>query len=217
MIEQARETMVADSIEARGIDDAQVLRAMREVPRHEFLPQAMRDSAYRDSALPIDEGQTISQPYIVALMAQAARLAPHHHVLEIGTGSGYGAAVLSRIAATVDTIERHEPLAAQASAVLTKLGYANVRVHVGDGTRGVPERAPYDAIVVTAGGPGIPRALLEQLAPNGRLVMPVGPSPESQVLIRVSRDPTGGYAREELGGVRFVPLIGEAGWSSVPR
>ncbi len=184
---------------------------MLEVPRHRFLPEALSEFAYRDVPLPIDEGQTISQPYIVAWMTQAAALKSSSRVLEVGTGSGYAAAVASRVAGTVYSVERHRMLAESARARLAELGYSNVHVLHGDGTRGWPEHAPYDAILVAAGGPSVPEALLEQLAPGGTLVMPVGPA-DTQVLIRMRRAKDGTLEREEMGDVRFVPLVGEAGW-----
>jgi len=207
--------MVRSQVSARGIRDPAVLRAMREVAREAFLPPELAEFAYRDSPLPIACKQTISQPYIVALMTAALALRPGDRVLEIGTGSGYAAAVLSRVARQVYTVERHEELAAAAAARLRELGYANVSVLHGDGTLGWPEHAPYDAIVVAAGGPGVPEALLDQLAPGGRLVMPMGESRDLQTLIRVTRRADGGLDREDLGDVRFVPLVGVDGWRDV--
>jgi protein-L-isoaspartate(D-aspartate) O-methyltransferase len=162
--------------------------------------------------LPIGEGQTISQPYIVALMTEALELTPDDRVLEIGTGSGYAAAVLSRIARQVYTVERHSSLARAAEARFRRLGYDNIQVHVGDGTLGWVEHAPYDGIVATAGGPAVPQPLLDQLKRGGRLVIPVGRFPQLQELVRVRRLSKEGYRREELGSVRFVPLVGQAGW-----
>jgi protein-L-isoaspartate(D-aspartate) O-methyltransferase len=196
----------------RGIADPAVLRAMADVPREAFLPPGMEEFAYVDSPLPIEEGQTISQPYIVALMADAAGVKPGDRVLEVGTGSGYAAAVLSRLAADVYTIERHRSLAELAAERLREGGYANVVVRHGDGTRGWPEAAPFDAIVVAAGGPEVPRALIDQLAPGGRIVMPVGERSGDQHLVRVRRS-DGKFAMDDLGAVRFVPLIGEEGWA----
>jgi protein-L-isoaspartate(D-aspartate) O-methyltransferase len=201
------------SLQGSGIRDAAVLAAVDEVPREAFLPPELAHFAYDDAPLPIGEGQTISQPYIVALMAEAARLRPSDRVLEVGTGSGYAAAVFSRVAREVYSIERHASLAEQASERLAALGYRNVHVRVGDGTLGWAEHAPYDAILVAAGGPEIPPALQAQLAPGGRLVMPVGETPHSQQLIRLVRT-NGRVRKEDLGGVRFVPLIGQAGWSA---
>ena len=210
--EAQRARMVRTALEGRGIDDPGVLRAMREVPRHRFVPPSLAEFAYQDAPLPIAEGQTISQPYVVAWMTQAARLGPGDRVLEVGTGSGYAAAIASRIAGEVFTVERHATLAETSGARFAELGYANIHVLHADGTLGWPEHAPYDAILVAAGGPAIPQPLLDQLAPGGRLVMPVGPK-ESQTLVRVRRRPEGGLEREDLGDVRFVPLVGEAGWA----
>jgi protein-L-isoaspartate(D-aspartate) O-methyltransferase len=213
-----REEMVTRHLAARGIRDTRVLQAMREVPREEFVPPELVEFAYEDSPLPIAEQQTISQPYIVALMAQALELRPGDRVLEIGTGSGYAAAVLARLAAEVYTVERHASLAKASRRKLLDLGNPNVHVIHGDGTLGWPEAAPYDAIVAAAGGPEVPPALWAQLAPAGRLVMPVGSSPREQMLVRVRKDAAGEQRREELGEVRFVPLIGAAGWADeAPR
>jgi len=210
--------MVARQIVERGVRSDLVARAMREVPREAFMKEELREFAYSDSPLPIGEGQTISQPYIVAYMAEALELEGGERVLEVGTGSGYAAAVLSRIAAEVYTIERHESLARDAQAALTRLGYSNVHVVVGDGTKGLPAAAPYDAIVVAAGGPQVPAALREQLAIGGRLVMPVGDTPREQRLVRVRRTREEEYEEEDLLPVRFVPLIGEQGWEEeAPR
>ncbi len=204
--------MVDREIFQRGVTDPAVLRAMRTVPRERFLPEQLAEFAYDDTPLPIEEGQTISQPYIVATMAAAAELTPRSRVLEVGAGSGYGAAVLSRIAGEVWTIERHEPLANEARARLAALGYDNVHVVCGDGTLGLPEGAPFDAIVVTAGGPVVPQALIEQLVEGGRIVIPVGPETRGQRLLRIRRRPDG-IIEEDLGPVRFVPLIGDQGWT----
>ncbi len=206
-----RAHMVAAHIAGRGVHHPGVLRAMGEVPRERFVPESMAEFAYEDHPLPIAEGQTISQPFIVALMAEAAEVGPDDRVLEVGAGSGYGAAVLGRVAARVWTVERHAPLAEGAARVLADLGYDNVAVGTGDGTLGWPEAAPFDAIVVTAGGPYAPAALLEQLAEGGRLVIPVGPSDREQELLRIRR--TGDrFVEESLGPVRFVPLIGVEGF-----
>jgi protein-L-isoaspartate(D-aspartate) O-methyltransferase len=210
----AREAMVRSQIAARGIRDPTVLAAFRAVPREAFLPPELHEFAYQDSPLPIEQGQTISQPYIVALMAAALRLAPGDRVLEIGTGSGYAAAILAQIARRVYTIERHAELAELAASRLAQLGLRHVEVRCGDGSLGWPEHAPYDAIVVAAGGPHVPRALLEQLAPGGRLVMPVGEGRELQKLVRVTRERDGTFASEDLEDVRFVPLIGAQGWQA---
>ncbi|HJR02022.1 MAG TPA: protein-L-isoaspartate(D-aspartate) O-methyltransferase [Methylomirabilota bacterium] len=210
--EKDRERMVATQIEARGITDPLVLEAMRSVPRERFVPAALAKFAYDDGPLPIGQGQTISQPYIVAVMAQAARLKPGARALEIGTGSGYGAAVLSLIAGEVYTVERVETLAEEARDRLARLGYANVHMLAGDGSLGWREHAPYDAIVVTAGGPRVPRTLLDQLAVGGRLVMPIGPASRHQRLVRVTRTDAQEYQYEDLEEVAFVPLIGAEGW-----
>jgi protein-L-isoaspartate(D-aspartate) O-methyltransferase len=207
-----REQMVAWHLESRGIHDETVLKAMREVPREEFVPHDLIEYAYEDSSLPIDEQQTISQPYIVALMAQALELGPGDRVLEVGSGSGYAAAILGRIAGEVFTIEWYASLAASAAERCSRLGYANVHVRQGDGTLGWPEEAPFDAIAVAAGGPEIPRSLLAQLAVGGRLVIPVGPTPRLQSLVRVRRTEQG-IETENLGGVAFVPLVGAEGWT----
>lgn len=210
--EEARALMIRDDLIGRGIKDAAVLQAMRDVPREAFVAPELAAHAYEDHPLPIDEGQTISQPYIVAYMTEALELIPTDRVLEIGTGSGYAAAVLSRIVTTVYSVERLAILATDARQRLTELGYKNIVVHEGDGTCGWPEHAPYDAIVVTAGAPKLPEPLLTQLAIGGRLVIPVGPTSFLQTLVRVRRLGENDYRSEELCGVRFVPLIGAAGW-----
>jgi protein-L-isoaspartate(D-aspartate) O-methyltransferase len=194
------------------VRDPAVLAAMRTVRRECFVSRGQADAAYDDGPLPIGEGQTISQPYIVATMTEALRLQPNDRVLEIGTGSGYAAAVLAVIAAEVYTIERIESLAAGARARLAALGYANVHVRYGDGSLGWPEHAPYHGIVVTAGGPDVPPSLLRQLAIGGRLVMPIGPHQRFQRLVRVVRTGQERWDREPLEEVAFVPLIGEEGW-----
>jgi len=211
-LEARKERMASEHLLARGIRDAAVVRAMREVPREAFLPPEMGHFAYDDSPLPIQAGQTISQPYIVAYMIEALELTGQERVLEIGTGSGYAAAVLSLCAAQVCTVERIALLAEGARSRLEELGFRNVQVHLADGTLGWREHAPYDAIVVTAGAPEVPEELLEQLAPGGRLVIPVGPTPHMQTLVRVRKTAQGELRREELCAVRFVPLIGEQGW-----
>jgi protein-L-isoaspartate(D-aspartate) O-methyltransferase len=214
---EARQDMVDRQLARRGIANPRVLEAFRHVPREAFVPEDMVEFAYEDTPLPIGDGQTISQPYIVALTAEALELRGTERVLEIGTGSGYAAAILGGIAREVFTVERLEPLAEEARSRLLRLGYRNVQVLHGDGTLGWPEHAPYDAIAVAAGGPEIPKTLLAQLAPNGRLVIPVGSDPGSQVLVRVTRAPDGSFRREDLGDVRFVPLIGEEGWPEEKR
>jgi protein-L-isoaspartate(D-aspartate) O-methyltransferase len=208
--------MVRRQIEGRGVHDARVLAAMRKVEREAFLPEAMREFAYEDTPLPIEAGQTISQPYMVARMAEAAEIQSGDRVLEIGAGSGYAAAVLGELAARVFTIERHAALADLARARLRHLGYRNVDVINGDGTLGWPEAAPFDAIVVTAGGPRVPEALRRQLAVGGRLVIPVGGTRNRQQLVRVRRTGAQSFDREDLEDVMFVPLIGRHGWEDVP-
>ena len=207
-----RNRMVAEQIARRGVNDPSVLEAMRLVPREEFVPADLAEAAYEDGPLPIGYGQTISQPFIVAAMTEAARVKPGDRVLEIGTGSGYGAAVLSKIAAKVYTIERIEALADSAGERLAALGYDNVHVRCGDGTLGWAQHAPYDAIIVTAGGPSVPPALVNQLKDGGRLVMPVGSAQRSQRLVRCTRTGPGSYTREDLEWVAFVPRLGEQGW-----
>jgi protein-L-isoaspartate(D-aspartate) O-methyltransferase len=211
-----RERMV-EQIAALGVRDPAVLAAMRAVPRERFVPEHLAHRAYDDGPLPIGEGQTISQPYVVAVMTEALRLQPRDRVLEIGTGSGYAAAVLASIVAEVYTVERVASLAESACRRLVDLGYANVHVRLGDGSLGWAEHAPYDAIVVTAGGPDVPPSLLRQLAPHGRLVMPVGPEPRAQRLVRMVRTADDGYEREDLEEVAFVPLIGAEGWPAEER
>ncbi len=214
--DQAREDMVTRQLAARGIADARVLAAMRAVRREAFVPDDLRGRAYDDGALPLGEGQTISQPYIVALMAEAATIAAGDRVLEVGTGSGYGAAVLAHLAAEVHSVERLAPLAADARERLRRQGCDNVRVHVGDGTRGWPPAAPFDAIVVTAGGPRVPAALRRQLAVGGRLVIPIGAARTMQTLLRITRIAEADFAEADLGPVAFVPLVGENGWEPEP-
>src|SRR3954454_8682509 len=209
-----RDEMVEQDIAARCVRDELVLDAMRKVPRELFVPDNLREFAYEDSPLPIGAGQTISQPYIIAFMAEALMLQAGKKILEIGTGSGYAAAVLSEIAADVYTVERLGQLADSAAARLAELGYRNVHVLRGDGTRGWPEHAPYDAIVVAAGGPQVPESLKEQLKIGGRLVMPVGADQRTQELVRVTRISTDEYRSEDIADVRFVPLIGEEGWQT---
>ena len=204
--------MVERNVTARGVQDELVVEAMRKVPRELFLPKNLREFAYEDSPLPIAGEQTISQPHIVAFMAEALMLKGGEKVLEIGAGSGYAAAVLSQIAADVYTVERLGQLADKAAATLADLGYDNVHVLHGDGTKGWPEHAPYDAIVVAAGGPQVPESLKEQLKIGGRLVIPVGEDQRAQELVRVTRLSRDTYRSEDIADVRFVPLIGEEGW-----
>lgn len=207
-----REAMVARQIAARGIDDPRVLEAMREVPREVFVPEDLAAAAHDDRPLPIGEGQTISQPYIVALMIVAARVAPGSRVLEIGAGSGYAAAVLGRIAREVIAIERHAVLARLAAERMARLGYSNVRIVEGDGSAGLPAEAPFDAILVAASGSHVPEPLKAQLAIGGALVIPIGAPGGVQQLLRVVRHAAEDWQTEALGPVGFVPLIGAEGW-----
>jgi protein-L-isoaspartate(D-aspartate) O-methyltransferase len=209
---ELRERMVQRQIEGRGIFDTLILDAFREVPREEFVDEEQRRWAYDDHPLPIAAGQTISQPYIVALMIEAAAIAPGDKVLEVGAGSGYAAAVISRIAGRVVAIERHGELAQIARERMARLGYGNVRVLQGDGTRGCPDEAPFDAVLAAATGSHVPKPLVDQLSLGGRLVMPVGDPGWAQELVKVTKRPDGTTSQENLGGVRFVPLIGEEGW-----
>jgi len=209
-VTSARNAMV-DLIASAGVRDSATLAAMRGVPRHEFVPAEVRDQAYGDHPLPIGYDQTISQPYIVAFMTEQLAPRPDMRVLEVGTGSGYQAAVLGEIGCEVYTIEILEPLATSAAARLARLGFEDVHVRHGDGYKGWPEEAPFDAIIVTAAADEIPPVLLEQLAPRGRLVMPVGPRDGVQYLVRVEKSEQGRLARRALLPVQFVPLIrGEA-------
>lgn len=209
---EERQSMVDYQIAGRGITSSVVLDAMRRVPREAFLSPAMREFAYKDTPLPIAEQQTISQPYMVAYMVDALQLSGGGKVLEVGTGSGYAAAILGDIAERVITLERFESLADSARQVLDQLGYHNIEVIHTDGSIGWPEQAPYNGIVVAAGGPSVPQALKEQLAIGGRLVIPVGESNAEQVLVRVTRLSADEFRQETLSRVRFVPLVGEAGW-----
>ena len=215
-VADARDRMVEVHIARRGVRDRRVLDAMRRVRREAFVEPGMEEFAYEDSPLPIGAAQTISQPYIVALMIEAAEVAPGDKVLEIGAGSGYAAAVMAEIAGRAFTIERIPALAESARTRLRQEGYDNVALRIGDGTRGWPEEAPFNAIIVAAGGPGVPQALKEQLAPGGRLVMPVGDESGDQSLIKITRSGARNH-EENLGAVRFVPLIGEQGWTEDGR
>ena len=205
--EQAEEHMeFLLTLRRRGIGDQAVLRAMDEVPRGRFVEPEFADRAYADQALPIECGQTISQPYVVAYMTEQLALRPHHRVLEVGTGSGYQAAVLSRLAREVVSIERYRTLAEQARARLQALGYDNVEIVVGDGFAGVPAKAPYDRIIVTAAAEHLPQTLIDQLADDGVMILPLGPHGGSQHIIKLTKSTTG-IAREDLIAVRFVPLL----------
>ncbi|WP_353740530.1 protein-L-isoaspartate(D-aspartate) O-methyltransferase [Desulfoferrobacter suflitae] len=208
--QKARDRMVETQLISRGIKDPRVLEAMRKVPRHMFVDEALQEQAYSDHPMPIGDKQTISQPYIVALMTETLQLKGDEKVLEIGTGSGYQAAILGELAERVFSIERYPNLAYRANQVLQKLGYKNVIVRVADGTIGWPDEAPFDAIMVTAGAPRVPQPLVDQLAMGGRLVVPVGDR-ISQELILVKRVPEG-IQKTNLGGVRFVDLVGKWGW-----
>ncbi|MCW1926568.1 protein-L-isoaspartate(D-aspartate) O-methyltransferase [Luteolibacter arcticus] len=201
--------MVAEQIERRGVKDPRVLEAMRKVPRHEFVPEDQRHEAYDDRPLPIGHGQTISQPYIVAFMTEALGLKGTEKVLEVGTGSGYQAAVLSGLAKEVFTIEIVEPLGKQAAEVLKKLGYKNVSVRTGDGYRGWREEAPFDAIIVTCAPDAVPEPLVHQLAEGGRMIIPVGPEGKTQQLVLLKKR-HGKLHQQEILPVRFVPMTGEA-------
>lgn len=207
-----RAKMVERQIAARGIHDPNLLQAMRDVPREAFVPAALADQAYEDMPLPIDAGQTISQPYIVALMIEAAGIVPGAKALEIGAGSGYAAAVMSRVADRVIAIERHEVLVDLARMRMRALGYANVRIVHGDGSVGLAEQAPFDAIIAAASGSHVPDELKRQLAIGGSLVMPVGEPGAIQRLVALTRTGEEAWRTRELCPVRFVPLIGEKGW-----
>ncbi len=206
-----RERMVAEQLVARGIADPRVLAVMGEVPRHLFVQEALARQAYMDNPLPIGEGQTISQPYMVALMTELLKVEPGMKVLEIGTGSGYQAAVLGRLGADVYTVERIPGLCESARDRLRGMGLFNVHVKLDDGTLGWPSAAPFDRVMVTAGGPEVPQPLVDQLAEGGRLVIPVGATRRTQCLVLVEK--TGGQARQsEICGVQFVDLVGAHGW-----
>lgn len=208
----ARRRMV-ERLREGGVRDPRVLAALDAVPRHGLVPEALRTQAYKDAALPIGGGQTISAPSTVAAMTEALALAGTETVLEIGTGSGYQAAVLAALCERVISIERLPRLAASARRALDRLGVSNVVVHLGDGSLGRPRDGPYDAILITAGAPAVPEPLLDQLAPDGRLVAPVGPRGD-QRLVRIRRDASGRFVREVLGACRFVDLVGRHGWAA---
>jgi protein-L-isoaspartate(D-aspartate) O-methyltransferase len=212
MTDADRARMIETQLRQRGISDAAVLTAMDAVPRDAFVPPDHKRAAYADMPLPIGEGQTISQPYVVALMLEAARLAPGQRVLEVGAGSGYAAAVMSRIVERVYTIERQPALGQAARRRLEMQGYDNVELRIGDGTLGWEEAAPFDAIVVAAGGPEIPPRLKAQMAVGGRMVIPVGPTRWEQDLCCVTRLSAENWEVTSCGAVRFVPLIGQDGW-----
>jgi protein-L-isoaspartate(D-aspartate) O-methyltransferase len=208
-----REAMVKRQMRSRGIVDQRILDAFMAVPREEFVAPEQRAQAYGDHPLPIAAGQTISQPFIVAMMIDAAQIGRGDRVLEVGSGSGYAAAVISQIAREVIGIERHRELVETATTRMRQLGYDNVRIVHGDGSLGWPDEAPFDAILAAASGSHVPQALVEQLAPGGRIVMPIGSPDRIQHLVKVTKETDGRLQQSELGPVRFVPLIGEEGWS----
>jgi protein-L-isoaspartate(D-aspartate) O-methyltransferase len=209
--ERRRREMVEQQIARRGVEDDNVLEAMRTVPREAFVPPRYRSMAYSDRPLPIGEGQTISQPYIVAMMTESAGVAPGDRVLEVGTGSGYGAAIISRIAGEVYTIERHVELD-EAEQVYRELGYDNIEVVIGDGTKGLPDGAPFEAIICTASGPQVPESYKDQVDVGGTIVMPVGKKSGGQRMVVLTRTDEENFEKEDLGFVRFVPLIGTEAW-----
>lgn len=209
---EQRSRMVRRDLAGRDVTDARVLQAMGAVPRERFVPVGEQRFAYADRALPIGHGQTISQPYVVAVMLQALELGPDDELLEVGAGSGYAVAVASLLCRRAIGIERVVPLAEEASARLTELGYTNATVVAGDGTAGTVAAPPVDAILVSAAGPEVPPVLVDALRPGGRLVMPVGARRDGQQLVRLRRPASGPMVEEDLGGVAFVPLIGEQGW-----
>lgn len=208
--DEQRERMVREQLKARGLTDERLLRAFRKVPRHQFVPEDLLAQAYTDHPLPIGVGQTISQPYMVALMTSRLRLQGHERVLEIGAGSGYQTAILAELALEVFSVERLPELLSTALERVNALGYLNVHLTTGNGSLGWPERAPYDGIVVTAAAPGIPEPLLAQLADHGRMVLPIG-SAESQMLIEVEKQ-HGTILQKEITSCVFVPLVGQHGW-----
>jgi protein-L-isoaspartate(D-aspartate) O-methyltransferase len=207
-----REQMVREQIAGRGISDARILEAFRAVPRELFVTAEFRELAYEDGPLPIEAGQTVSQPYIVALMIDSAGLAAGDRVLEVGAGSGYAAAVMSRVAGTIVAVERHAELVELARERLARLGFDNVRLVEGDGSAGLPGEAPFEAIICSASGSHVPEALRRQLSLGGRLVMPLGEPGSVQTLVKVVRRGEADFEREDLGAVRFVPLVGAHGW-----
>lgn len=209
----ARRRMVDQQLKRRGIRDSRVLEAMIRIPRHFFVDEAQAAQAYLDSPLPIGYGQTISQPFIVALMVEALRLQPTDRVLEIGSGSGYQTAIVASLAAEVVAVERVEPLFQKGRENLARLDFQNIHLILDDGTLGWPALAPYEAVIVAAGGPRVPQPLIDQLAPGGRLIVPVGPTKTSQKLTLVIKDMAGALSREILGDCRFVALVGHHGWS----
>ncbi len=210
----AREEMVDRQLKKRGIEDEKVLTAFMTVPRHKFVPADMQRMAYRDGPLPIGEGQTISQPYIVAEMIEALNLDKNDKVLEVGTGSGYATAILSRIVDKVYSIERYSLLAQKAEEIFQKLNYTNIEIKVGDGTTGWEEKAPFSGILVSASAPGVPQTLKEQVKQNGYLVIPVGDR-SIQELWQIEKRGDDNYHKKSLGMVRFVPLVGREGWEEV--
>ncbi|SME95964.1 protein-L-isoaspartate(D-aspartate) O-methyltransferase [Desulfovibrio gilichinskyi] len=207
----SRAKMVEEQIVARGVVDQNVLSAMRKIPRHLFVQGALADRAYADSALPIGEGQTISQPFIVAFMSELLQIESGHKVLEIGTGSGYQAAVLGEMGADVYSVERIRKLFIAARTLLFEMRYFNIRLKLDDGTMGWPDEAPFDRIIVTAGGPEIPQYLIDQLADNGRMIIPVGTEKRRQQLILVTKE-DGKITEKDMGGCAFVDLVGKQGW-----
>jgi protein-L-isoaspartate(D-aspartate) O-methyltransferase len=202
--------MVQEQLLARGIGQPRIVQAMRKIPRHLFIDPGLVKRAYEDSAIPIGDKQTLSQPYMAARMTEALELQGNEKVLEIGTGSGYQTALLAELCFNVFSVEKIRPLSRKARLLLDRLEYHNIALHVGDGTLGWSEHAPYDGIIVTAGAPELPKPLLDQLAPGGRLVIPVGDE-QGQVLMRIRRNPNG-YSTEQLGDCRFVKLLGKYGW-----
>ena len=208
-----RERMVDRQIAARGLDDPALLAAFRAVPREDFVSGDYADYAYQDSPLPIESGQTISQPYIVALTIYAAGIQAGGKILEVGGGSGYAAAVMGQIADEVIAVERHRELVELAQLRMRRLGYSNVRIVEGDGTLGWPEEAPFDAIVAAASGSHVPQSWIDQLKPGGRIVTPIGGPHQVQTLVKITKNDDGSLGHEDLGGVRFVPLIGAEGFA----